>query len=31
MPKPTSSAIEEFLENKLMHRLQNQAEAPAEL
>ena len=31
MPKPTSSAIEEFLENKLMHRLQNQAETPAEL
>ncbi len=30
MPKPTSSAIEEFLEGKLMHRLQNQ-ETPAEL
>ena len=24
LPKPTSSAIEEFLEGKLMHRLQNQ-------
>jgi DNA-directed RNA polymerase subunit K/omega len=29
MPKPTSTAIEEFLEGKLMYRLQNQ-ELPTE-
>jgi DNA-directed RNA polymerase subunit K/omega len=31
MPKPTSTALEEFLEGKLNHRFRNESEEPAEL